>query len=232
MENEIYKLSPSSSSNQKKIDIKIKDKVNFLLFLILICALINTFLFLKIFNLNHRIDIYESSLKNFNEIRKKCEEKLKNYNENISFYKEMLQLYVDNKTQFYLKGREFIMKKNGKIYKDSSINSLQDKLNWLLIHDNPERKANLVDKILLHEYSIEKFGKDICVPILKTYNSVDEIDFDQLPDKFALKCNHGSGMNILSKWIKLNSGLFGFECQYLRVKRKIFVEEYLSDNNN
>ena len=100
----------------------------------------------------------------------------------------------------------------------------------------------------MHEYSKKKIGKDICVPILKIYNSIEEIDLNELPDKFVLKCNHGSGMNILcnnksnlnitdvkiklSKWIKINYGLFGFEYQYLKVKRKIFAEKYLSDNIN
>ena len=111
-------------------------------------------------------------------------------------------------------------------------------INWLLIHDNPENKTNIVDKILLHEYSIKKLGKDICVPILKIYNSSEEIDFDELPDKFVLKCNHGNGMKILcknkstlnltdtlknlDKWMKINYGLYGFEYQYINVKRRIY----------
>ena len=40
-------------------------------------------------------------------------------------------------------------------------------------------------------------GKDICVPIIKVYNNVNEININELPDKFVLKCNHGSQMNII-----------------------------------
>ena len=50
---------------------------------------------------------------------------------------------------------------------------------------------------MLHNYSIKKLGKDICVPNIKIYNDTKEIKLDELPDKFALKYNHGSGMNIL-----------------------------------
>lgn len=138
------------------------------------------------------------------------------------------------------------MKLNGKVYNDSNVITIQDKINWLTIHEYPEYKTNIVDKILLHEYSKKILGKDICVPILKIYNSTDEINFSELPDKFAIKCNHGSGMNILcnnksllniieakkklNEWMKINYAFEGFEYQYLYVKKRIFVEKYLLDD--
>ena len=98
----------------------------------------------------------------------------------------------------------------------------------------------------MHEYSKKILGKDICVPIIKIYNTTEEINFNELPDKFALKCNHGCGMNILcnnksklnitdakyklDKWMKKNYALEAFELQYLKVKRKIFAERYLMDD--
>ena len=66
-----------------------------------------------------------------------------------------------------------------------------------MIHESPDIKSRIADKILLYNYSIEKLGKDICVPILRIYNDSSEIKIDDLPDKFVLKCNHGSAMNIL-----------------------------------
>ena len=98
----------------------------------------------------------------------------------------------------------------------------------------------------MHEYSKKILGKDICVPIIKIYNTTEEINFNELPDKFVLKCNHGCGMNILcnnksklnitdakyklDKWMKKNYALEAFELQYLKVKRKIFAERYLMDD--
>ena len=69
----------------------------------------------------------------------------------------------------------------------------------MLVYESPENKSRYVDKILLREYSKEVLGKDICVPILKIYNDIDEINLDELPENFVLKCNHGSGMNIICK---------------------------------
>ena len=179
---------------------------------------------------------------------KKINKKTDKLQKEINFYKNIFQLYVENRTEFYIKGRQRVMESIGKTYNESNIITIQDKLNWLIIHEFPEQKAKLVDKILLHEYSKKILGKDICVPILKKYNNVEEINLKELPDKFILKCNHGSGYNIicnkksnfdinkakklLSKWMKINYGLNNFEYQYINIKRQIFAEKYLCDYIN
>jgi hypothetical protein len=65
------------------------------------------------------------------------------------------------------------------------------------VHESPELKTDIVDKILLRNYSRKILGKDICVPIIKIYDNINEIKLDELPEKFVLKCNHGSQMNII-----------------------------------
>ena len=135
------------------------------------------------------------------------------------------------------------MNLNGKIYNESNIITIQDKLNYLLIHESPENKTEIVDKILLRNYSEKILGKNICAPILKIYNDIDEIKLEELPDKFVLKCNHGSGMNIicedksrfdlekakqkLRNWMGINYGLQGFEYQYMNIRKKVFAEKFL-----
>ena len=75
---------------------------------------------------------------------------------------------------------------------------------------------------------------------------IDEIKFNELPNKFVLKLNHGSAMNIICKekskldiqktfkrlkrWKNKNYGIITFEFQYLFVKKKIFAEKFLGDN--
>ena len=66
-----------------------------------------------------------------------------------------------------------------------------------MVHESPDFKSKIADKILLHDYSIKKLGFDLCVPIIKIYNNSEEIKLEELPDKFVLKLNHGCGMNIL-----------------------------------
>lgn len=114
------------------------------------------------------------------------------------------------------------------------------------LYDNIPLKTKCSDKIKLHQYSEEKLGKDICIPILKIYNSTSEINWDELPDRFVIKCNHGSGMNIIVKdkskldiqdavrkldtWINTDFAFQnGYELQYHNIERKVFVEEYKED---
>ena len=168
------------------------------------------------------------------------------HQENEIFYKEMLKLYIENKTKFYIRGRQYVMNLVNNSYNESNINTIQDKINWLLIHESPEYKTNIVDKILLHEYSKKILGKDICVPILKIYKNTEELNLNELPNSFVLKYNHGSGMNIvcnnksnfnlsnakllLNKWKDINYGLEGYEYPYLNIKKKFFVEKFLCDD--
>ena len=147
-----------------------------------------------------------------------------------------IDLFLKNKTKFYYKTRQKYIKEIHAKYDESHLETFQDKLNYLIIHESPEYKSNLVDKIKLGEYSKKILGKNICIPILKVYNNPDEIKLDELPDQFVLKCNHGSAMNIfcknkaefdlekakkqLNEWLYINFGLWGAEFPYYFVDRK------------
>ena len=180
---------------------------------------------------------------------------MNNFNKNlktfIKLFKEIknvedVKLYMKNKTEFYYKYRLKLLKEYNISYNESNLVTFQDKLNYLIIHENPELKTNIVDKIKLHNFSEKILGKDICVPILKIYKNENEINLDELPEKFVIKANHGSGMNIicknkskfdiiktkkkLKKWKKINYGLLRSEFQYFLVKKKIFASPYLGDN--
>ena len=266
MENESASLKQITSSSEQKEFYKKKKIIKLFIYFTLIYFIIvilltigiiilKSLLYKYIPILNNLKLYFENNLKLSNAINENPSSFNKDdyiskiqYNDDINFYQNFLQLYVENRTNFYLKGRERNAKLGGRKYNDSNVTTIQDKLNWLIVHENPEYKAIIVDKILLHEYSLKILGKDICVPIIKIYNTSDEIDFNELPDKFALKCNHGCGMNILcnnksrlnitdaksklDKWMNINYALKSFEFQYLHVKKKIFAENYLVDDVN
>lgn len=224
--NNINNLFDIKSSNKNKKFFIIKN-INYIIILILL---------IYIFYL--KLNIKKLIKNNKKDINKKKKE--------INFIKKMFQLYIENKKEYFINGRRRVMELRGKTYNDSNPITIQDKLNWLIIHESPENKTDIVDKILLHQYSKKILGKDICVPILKIYRNSYEINLDELPDKFVLKCNHGSRFNILcnnksnfniteariklNKWMKINYGLSNYEYQYINVKKKIFAEKYLQDN--
>lgn len=119
-----------------------------------------------------------------------------------------------------------------------------EKIQWLQINDDKNPLKSLcADKIRVHDYCKEKLGKDICVPILKVYDSPNDLDFSELPQKFVLKCNHGWNMNIvvenkdekdrdecvdkLKTWLEVPFGLETVEPHYLSIERKCFAEWHI-----
>ena len=160
--------------------------------------------------------------------------------------KKAKKLFTKNITEFYLYFRTKYLSNHNVIYNESNLFTFQDKLNYLVIHESPKYKSFIVDKIRLRGYCKKILGKNICVPILKIYNNVEDIDFNKLPSKFVMKYNHGSGMNIicenkkifnitlakklLYQWKNINYGLYTTEFQYLYVKRRIFIEKFLTKN--
>ena len=120
-------------------------------------------------------------------------------------------------------------------------------IQYLKIYDNTDLKGTLVDKYEMRQFVIDNIGEQYLPKLYGVYNSFDEIDFDKLPDKFVLKCNHGCGMNVVVKdkttinknelkkkfkeWLKINYAYRpGLEMQYKNIKPRIVCEEYLGDN--
>ena len=50
---------------------------------------------------------------------------------------------------------------------------------------------------MLYKYSYFKIGKDICNKIIKIYDNIEQINLNELPNKFVLRTNHGSGFNFI-----------------------------------
>ena len=122
--------------------------------------------------------------------------------------------------------------------------TFNEKIQWIKLYDSTPLKTRLADKYLVREWIREKIGEEYLVPLLGVWNCFDDIDFDSLPDQFALKCNHGSGWNMIvkdkssfdrneakkkfDKWMKTNFAFYaGLELQYNDIRPKIIAEQYL-----
>lgn len=109
--------------------------------------------------------------------------------------------------------------------------------------DNP-KVIQCADKLRVRDYVSEKGCSEILIPLLGVYKTEKDIDWDLLPDRFALKCNHGCGYNIictnkseldkkkaarmLRYWMHLSCGAESAERHYMRIKRCIIAEPYIS----
>lgn len=123
--------------------------------------------------------------------------------------------------------------------------NLNEKICWLKVnkYEGDKLVIQCADKFLVREYIRKQIDKKYLVPLLNVWNNVEEINFDELPDKFILKCNHGCGYNILvdnknklniseakrklNKWMKEDFSLYNAEPQYCHIPRKIICEKHL-----
>lgn len=76
--------------------------------------------------------------------------------------------------------------------------TFNEKLQWLKLHDRCPEYTDMVDKIEAKHVAAARIGKEYIIPTLGVWDSFDEIDFENLPDRFMLKTNHGgAGTGVL-----------------------------------
>lgn len=68
-----------------------------------------------------------------------------------------------------------------------------EKLQWLKLYNRRPEYTQMVDKYAVKEYVANIIGEEYIIPTLGVWDSVDEIDFESLPNQFVLKTTHGGG---------------------------------------
>jgi len=71
--------------------------------------------------------------------------------------------------------------------------TMNEKIQWLKLHDRNPLYPTLVDKIAVRGYVKERAGEAYLIPLLGVWNDPDAIDGFALPERFVLKCSHNSG---------------------------------------
>ena len=122
-----------------------------------------------------------------------------------------------------------------------------EKLQWLKLNDIHEEYSLLVDKYEAKKIVSTRIGNEYIIPTLGVYNSLEEINFDQLPNQFVLKTTHDSGGVVicldktkldiktvrqeLEKRLKKNYFYEHREYPYKNVKPRIIAEQYMVDES-
>lgn len=125
--------------------------------------------------------------------------------------------------------------------------TFNEKLQWLKLNNRKPEMVKMVDKVDAKEYVANIIGEEYIIPTLGVYNSVDEIDFDKLPNQFVLKCTHDSGGIVicndkskldieaakekLRRGLKVNYYYQNREWPYKQVKPRIIAEQYMVDES-
>ena len=128
--------------------------------------------------------------------------------------------------------------------------TFNEKLQWLKLNDRNPLYSICVDKYRVKEYVSEKIGQKYIIPTIGVWDSVDDINFDELPNQFVLKTTHGGGgngvvickdkksLNIKDLKEKLRKALLFDqykeyrEWPYKNVPHRIIAEEFIEDKND
>lgn len=127
--------------------------------------------------------------------------------------------------------------------------TFNEKMQWLKLYYLPNNQLVIqcADKVRVREYIASKGYDHKLVPLIGVWNDVDSIEWDKMPNKFVLKCNHGCAYNLicsdikefnivdankkLKKWLKEDFGAFNIEPHYSKIKQHLILgEEYLGED--
>ena len=122
-----------------------------------------------------------------------------------------------------------------------------DYIFWDCFWNRHEKHAYLADKFEVRKYIKERGLGETLTKLYGVWDDANKIDFDSLPNQFALKCNHSCGMNIvcydkstldvsytkeqLNAWLKLRHPVF-HERHYYKIEPKIIGEELIPNNSD
>lgn len=127
--------------------------------------------------------------------------------------------------------------------------TFNEKLQWLKLYNRRPEYTQMVDKYAVKKYVADIIGEEYIIPTLGIWDSVDDVDFDKLPNQFVLKTTHGGGgggvvickdkaqFDIEQCKIKLQQSLDSCiyrnlrEWPYKDVPRRIIAEEYIENQN-
>lgn len=125
--------------------------------------------------------------------------------------------------------------------------TFNEKINWMkLYYDNPLEKR-CVDKYEFKKYIQETLGDGYTIPAIGVYESMDDIDFDALPEKFVVKSTifgGGYGIDVVKDKSELNINRLKYNfTNYLQewrtayydmlakgyegLKPRVIIEEYM-----
>lgn len=165
--------------------------------------------------------------------------------------KKWVELYIHSERAKKLPDREYLKLRYyavmGRKLRLDNPCTFNEKLQWLKLYNRRPEYTMMVDKYAVRKYIADKLGEEYLIPLLGVWDDPSEINFDELPEQFVLKCNHNSGLGMrickdksvldiesvkkeLSKGLKQDYYLIGREWPYKNVPKKIIAEKYISDS--
>lgn len=124
---------------------------------------------------------------------------------------------------------------------------INEKMQWLASFGDTSLWSLCADKYRVREFLRERELEYLAVKLHGVWTNANDIDYDALPQKFVLKCNHDSGTYIkvdkskpfskekynreLNNNLKVKYGYKMGETYYNRIKPCIIAEEFLESHD-
>lgn len=125
-------------------------------------------------------------------------------------------------------------------------NTFSEKIAYKELYDRRPILTQIADKIKVRDFVESRIGSKYLSEIYQIAKTPEEINWDNLPSKFVIKTNHGSGWNIfvndkstldlkkttsqLHKWLNTNYYDRTREWCYKHIPRVVFVEKLMLDD--
>ena len=122
-----------------------------------------------------------------------------------------------------------------------------EKLQWLKLNDIHPEYQDMVDKATAKDYVISIVGNKYVIPTLGIWDSVDDIEWEKLPNQFVVKATGDSGGVVVCKDKKTfdkrnaikklkgsharNYNYYNLEYPYKNVPHRYIAETYMEDES-
>lgn len=124
---------------------------------------------------------------------------------------------------------------------------INEKMQWLACFSDTSMWSLCADKYRVREFLTQRGLGHLAVKIYGVWENANDIDYDALPERFVLKCNHDSGTYIkvdkskpfnkevynkqLNDNLKVKYGYKMGETYYNKIKPCIIAEEFLESHD-
>ncbi|WP_405277287.1 ATP-grasp fold amidoligase family protein [Methanobrevibacter sp.] len=124
---------------------------------------------------------------------------------------------------------------------------INEKIQWLICYSDTSEWVQLADKWKVSEFLKKRGLGHILLNIYGVWDNASKIDFDVLPSKFVLKCNHDSGSTLIvdkskgfekeqiisffNEKLEQKFGYKGCEPYYNKIKPMVLAEEFIENEN-
>lgn len=125
---------------------------------------------------------------------------------------------------------------------------LNEKIQWLICYSDTSQWPRLADKYRVRSFVEERGLGHLLTKLYGVWDDANDIDYETLPEKFVLKCNHDSGSTFLvdkaacfdkdalnatlNQKLRRKFGYRNCEPYYNKIKPLIIAEELLEDKSN